>query len=185
MTRFRFIRNTIIVLVLVLFLYWSRINFTGSSDTHMLHNRSFVDFSGSHLRSSFVCDYDGTFFKFPWIESHPHPAMHLKDYCSKIPHPTSGWHRAKRYQENDIGFLIYTGAPFYSTRATAVLATWVSRVTNYYFLSLIPYPSLPITVIKNTGEDYQSNTKKIFYGLKLIYKKQQKLPVSKRTSGIF
>ncbi|CAF4004670.1 unnamed protein product [Rotaria sp. Silwood1] len=101
-------------------------------------------------------------------------------YCSKIPNPTSGWQKAKRYQENDIAFIIYTGASLLATRATSVRETWVSRVTNYYFLASTPYPSLPITVIENTGEDYQSNTKKIFHGLELIYRQQQAIDPSKR-----
>ncbi|CAF3304117.1 unnamed protein product [Rotaria sp. Silwood2] len=135
---------------------------------------------GISLRNSFVCDYNKKIIEYPWIQNRIHPAKNLKGYCSKIPNPTSGWQKAKRYQENDVAFIVYTGASLYKTRATIVRETWVSRVTNYYFLSSKPYPSLPITIIENTGEDYQSNTKKIFYGLELIYRQQQKIDPSKR-----
>jgi hypothetical protein len=151
----------------------------------MLHKPLCVDSNASVLDRSFVCDCDDKSLEYPWTESRPHPAKKLKHYCSKIPNPTSGWYRATRYRENDIAFLIYTGAPFYLTRARAVRETWVSRVTNYYFLSSIPHPSLPVTVIHNTGEDYQSNIKKIFDGLKLIYENQQKEPASKRHKWYF
>ncbi|CAF3399018.1 unnamed protein product [Rotaria sp. Silwood2] len=140
---------------------------------------------GISLRNSFVCDYNKKIIEYPWIQNRIHPAKNLKGYCSKIPNPTSGWQKAKRYQENDVAFIVYTGASLYKTRATIVRETWVSRVTNYYFLSSKPYPSLPITIIENTGEDYQSNTKKIFYGLELIYRQQQKIDPSKRHKWYF
>ncbi|CAF1528358.1 unnamed protein product [Adineta ricciae] len=97
----------------------------------------------------------------------------------------NGWKKAKRYHEDDIAFIIYTAFPFYLTRARAVRLTWISRVTNYYFLSSVPDPSLPVTVTNNTGEDYQSNTKKIFYGLELIYKAQLSIPASSRHKWYF
>ncbi|CAF1610352.1 unnamed protein product [Rotaria magnacalcarata] len=117
--------------------------------------------------------------EYPWINNRPHPAKQLKTYCSKIPNPINNWRKAQRYQENDIAFIIYTGASLFTTRATAVRDTWVSRVTNYYFLASQPYPDLPVTVVKNTGEDYQSNTKKIFLGLESIYREQQSMQPSK------
>lgn len=66
-------------------------------------------------------------------------------------------------------FIIYTGAGFYQTRATAIRDTWLSRVTHKYFFSSTPYSSLPITVIEGAGEDYNSNMKKLYKGMQLAY----------------
>lgn len=97
----------------------------------------------------------------------------LLPYCSLVPIPRHNWQRAQRYIESDITFIIFTGAKFYHSRATATRDTWLSRVTNYYFLGATPYSPLPITVINGAGEDKISNMKKIFYGLDIIYKEQQ------------
>ncbi|CAF0862373.1 unnamed protein product [Didymodactylos carnosus] len=97
-----------------------------------------------------------------------------------IPNPNQNWLKAHRYQESDIAFVIYTSSKFYHTRAMALRDTWLSRVTNYYFLSSKPYSNLPVTVIKNAGEDYVSNMKKIFYGLQLIYGQQISKPLNER-----
>ncbi|CAF4648760.1 unnamed protein product, partial [Rotaria magnacalcarata] len=77
--------------------------------------------------------------------------------------------------ENDIAFIIFTAAAFFHTRTTAARDTWVSRITNYYFLSATLYPYLPITVVPGAGEDKLSNMKKLFYGLQIIYKQQMNL----------
>ena len=60
----------------------------------------------------------------------------------------NGWKRAQNYTESDIGFLIFTAAIFYHTRATAIRDTWLSRVTHKYFLSATPYSWLPLTLLK-------------------------------------
>ncbi|CAF3300320.1 unnamed protein product, partial [Rotaria sp. Silwood2] len=87
-----------------------------------------------------------------------------------VPTPRNKWISAKRYVESDIVFIIYTGAPFYQTRALATRDTWLSRVTHKYFFSSTPYPSLPVTVIEGAGENYMSNMKKLYKGLKIAYK---------------
>jgi hypothetical protein len=97
----------------------------------------------------------------------------LRSYCALVPIPRHNWQRAQRYAENDITFIIFTGAKFYHSRATAIRDTWLSRVTNYYFLGATPYSPLPVMVITGAGEDKLSNMKKIFYGLEIIYKEQQ------------
>jgi len=66
-------------------------------------------------------------------------------------------------------FIIYTGAGFYQTRATATRDTWLSRVTHKYFFSSTPYSSLPVTVIEGAGEDYNSNMKKLYKGMQIAY----------------
>lgn len=131
-------------------------------------------------RVSFICDYKQKMLQYSWTRSRVHPAKNLIRYCSKIPNPKNGWEKGKRYQENEVAFVIYTGKPFYASRAKSVRDTWASRVTHYYFLSSEPDPYLPITIINNTGEDYQSNTKKIFYGLQSIYRQQQSMHSSLR-----
>ncbi|CAF0834325.1 unnamed protein product [Didymodactylos carnosus] len=67
----------------------------------------------------------------------------------------------------------------------AVRDTWLSRISNYYFLSSKPYPYLPVTVIPNTQEDYLSNMNKTFYGLEIIYKHQQKKPEHQRQKWFY
>ncbi|CAF2996249.1 unnamed protein product [Rotaria sp. Silwood2] len=74
--------------------------------------------------------------------------MYFLAYCDIVPTPRNKWISAKRYVESDIVFIIYTGAPFYQTRALATRDTWLSRVTHKYFFSSTPYPSLPVTVIE-------------------------------------
>src|SRR5271154_1388893 len=59
-------------------------------------------------------------------------------YCDIVPTPRNKWIPAKRYTESDIVFIIYTGANFYQTRATATRDTWLSRVTHKYFFSATP-----------------------------------------------
>ncbi|CAF3921493.1 unnamed protein product [Rotaria sp. Silwood2] len=96
--------------------------------------------------------------------------MYFLAYCDIVPTPRNKWISAKRYVESDIVFIIYTGATFYQTRALATRDTWLSRVTHKYFFSSTPYPSLPVTVIEGAGENYLSNMKKLYEGLKIAYK---------------
>ena len=84
------------------------------------------------------------------------------------------------YTEQDIAFVIFTASSSFHTRATATRDTWLSRITNYYFLSATPYPYLPVTVVPGAGENRLSNMKKLFYGLQIIYQQQMKLPVNQR-----
>ena len=115
--------------------------------------------------SSYICDKHGP------------PNNHfpiLYSYCYQVPIPINAWARAEKYKESDISFVIYTASIFYHTRATAVRDTWLSRVTHKYFLGSTPYSYLPVTVIKQAGEDYLSNMQKIFYGLQIIYHQQKK-----------
>jgi hypothetical protein len=102
-----------------------------------------------------------------------------------VPIPTHNWTSAKNYTEKDIVFVIFTGARFFHTRATATRDTWLSRITNYHFLSATPYPYLPVTVVPNAGEDKLSNMKKLFYGLQIIYQQQIKIPLSERQKWFY
>ncbi len=97
----------------------------------------------------------------------------LSSYCAKVPVPIDGWTRAEKYNEFDIGFLIYTDSNFSHTKATAMRDTWLSRVTHKYFLNQRPYSWLPTTVINGSGNDRTSNMQRIFYGLKIIYNEQK------------
>ena len=114
--------------------------------------------------SNYVCDRHGP--------PNNHSAI-LRNYCSKVPIPSDTWRAALNYNESDVGFLIFTGSIFFHTRATAARDTWLSRVTHKYFLSAIPYPWLPVTVVAGAGEDKLSNMKKVFYGLQIVYRQQQ------------
>jgi hypothetical protein len=89
------------------------------------------------------------------------------------------------YTEQDIAFVIFTASSFFHTRATATRDTWLSRITNYYFLSATPYPYLPVTVVPGAGEDKLSNMKKLLYGLQIIYQQQMKLPVNQRQKWFY
>lgn len=109
----------------------------------------------------------------------------LASYCSIVPTPRGNWKSAKRYSEQDVVFVIFTGAKLYHTRATAVRDTWLSRVHNYYFLGETQYPFLPVTVIDNAGVDNLSNMKKIFYGLQIIHKQQQSKPLQERQKWFY
>ncbi|CAF3617647.1 unnamed protein product [Rotaria sordida] len=130
----------------------------------ILNNNWFFGSNKALNLSSYVCDKQGP--------QNNHSSI-LFSYCSKVPIPINGWMRAQNYNESDVGFLIITSSTFYHTRAIAVRDTWLSRITYKYFLSEKPYSWLPVTVIKEAGEDKLSNMKKIFYGLQIVYKQQQ------------
>ncbi len=143
------------------------------------------------LFESFICDKT-TIDRFSSSSTTPtHDSFDiyrksaLQKYCDMVPIPRSGWTSAKTYNEKDIAFVIFTAASFFHTRATATRDTWLSRVTNYYFLSATPYPYLPITVVPNAGEDRLSNMKKLFYGLQMIYQQQMNLSVSDRQKWFY
>lgn len=91
-------------------------------------------------------------------------------YCNIVPTPRNRWNSAKRYVESDVVFIIYTGAGFYHTRATATRDTWLSRVTHKYFFSSTAYPTLPVTVIEGAGENYVSNMQKLYKGMQIAYR---------------
>ncbi|CAF3440054.1 unnamed protein product [Rotaria sp. Silwood1] len=109
----------------------------------------------------------------------------LEKYCGIVPIPRSDWENAKTYTEKDMAFVIFTAASFFHTRATATRDTWLSRITNYYFLSATPYPYLPVTVVPGAGEDKLSNMKKLFYGLQIIYQQQMKLSLTNRQKWFY
>lgn len=109
----------------------------------------------------------------------------LDPYCDIVPIPRQNWTKPITYLESDVVFVIFTGAPFYHTRATATRDTWLSRMTNYYFLGGTPYPFLPVTVIDNAREDILSNMKKLFYGLDRISRDQMKLPMGQRQKWFY
>ncbi|CAF1412077.1 unnamed protein product [Rotaria sordida] len=109
----------------------------------------------------------------------------LEKYCNIVPIPQHKWFNAQTYTENEIAFVIFTSSKFYHTRATATRDTWLSRITNYYFLSATPYPYLPVTVISDAGENKLSNVKKLFYGLQIIYQQQMNLSVNQRQKWFY
>ncbi|CAF2129713.1 unnamed protein product [Rotaria magnacalcarata] len=140
---------------------------------------------------SFICD-NTRIDRFPQTSTTPsnnsfdvYRKNNLENYCSIVPIPRGGWTKATNYTEKDITFVIFTAAVFFHTRATASRDTWISRVTNYYFLSATPYPYLPVSVVPNAGEDKLSNMKKLFYGFQLIYQQQMKLSVSNRQKWFY
>ena len=139
----------------------------------------------NRIHKSFICDQqpnDSDFMSNPArnISFEIYRQTEMKKYCSIVATPETHWISAKNYSEKDVAFVIFTAASFYRTRATAARDTWLSRVTNYYFLSATPDPYLPVLVIAGAGEDKLSNMKKIFYGLQVIYKQQMALPLSAR-----
>ncbi|CAF1093872.1 unnamed protein product [Rotaria sp. Silwood1] len=109
----------------------------------------------------------------------------LEKYCNIVPIPRRTWFNAQTYTEDEIAFVIFTSSKFFHTRATATRDTWLSRVTNYYFLSATPYPYLPVTVIPGAGEDKSSNMKKLFYGLQIIYQQQMNLSINQRQKWFY
>ncbi|CAF3942879.1 unnamed protein product [Rotaria sp. Silwood2] len=124
---------------------------------------------------SFICDRmrknDGTREENVSSEVDDHLINILRPYCDIVPILRNNWISARHYIESDIIFIIYTGASFYHSRATAVRDTWLSRVTYKYFFSQTPYSSLPVTVIEGAGETYLSNIKKLYRGMQIAYKK--------------
>ena len=142
------------------------------------------------VQASFICDNKSinrfaTSSTTPSNDSFDVYRKTLEKYCSIVPIPRDGWIKAKTYVENDIVFVIFTGSPFFHTRATATRDTWLSRITNYYFLSATPYPYLPVTVIPGAGEKKLSNMKKLFYGLQVIYRRQMNLSRNQRQKWFY
>ena len=130
---------------------------------------------------SFVCDNKDT-NRFPVSQTtsfddsfNAYRKNTLIKYCDIVPTPDTQWSTSQTYTEQDIAFIIVTSFQYFHTRATATRDTWLSRITNYYFLSSTPYPYLPVTVVPGAGEDKSSNIKKLFYGLQIIYQQQMKL----------
>lgn len=140
---------------------------------------------------SFICD-NRTKNRFPVSISTPsnnafdrHRQVTLNGYCDLVPIPRNDWKKALSYTEDEIAFVIFTGAMFFRTRAMAMRDTWLSRVTNYYFLSATPYPPLPITVVEGAGEDKLSNMKKLYYGLQIIYRQQMNVTEAQRQKWFY
>lgn len=147
--------------------------------------------NNSLVFSNFICDYR-EIDRFPKSSTTPsndsfdlYRKTYFNQYCDIVPIPRSIWIKPKTYSERDIVFVIFTAASFYHNRATTTRDTWLSRVTNYHFLSSTDYPFLPVTVVKNAGEDKLSNMKKIFYGLQIIYKQQMNLSVEQRQKWFY
>ncbi|CAF4142844.1 unnamed protein product [Rotaria sp. Silwood2] len=109
----------------------------------------------------------------------------LEKYCDIVPIPRRNYSKPKVYTEEEVAFVIFTSSKFFHTRATATRDTWLSRITNYYFLSATPYPYLPVTVTAGAGEDKLSNMKKLFYGLQIIYQQQMNLSLSQRQKWFY
>ena len=138
---------------------------------------------------SFICEKKNRFF----IPTAPlsndsfdvYRKENLEAYCSIIPIPKTTWQKPQRYAESDVVFVIFTASKFFHNRATAMRDTWLSRISNYYYLSATPYPYLPVTVVPGAGEDKLSNMKKLFYGLQMIYKQQMRLPIEKRQKWFY
>ncbi len=136
---------------------------------------------------SYICDKAMVFNEkvFANVNVSLDRAVALQAYCFIVPTPRKNWTHSIRYSESDVDFVIFTGKRFYQSRATATRDTWLSRVSNFHFLGASPYPSLPITVVTGAGENYLSNMKKIFYGLQIIYKQQQKKPYKQRQKWFY
>ncbi|CAF2931094.1 unnamed protein product [Rotaria sp. Silwood2] len=109
----------------------------------------------------------------------------LEKYCKMVPIPRRNYQKPKTYTEDEVAFVIFTSSNFFHTRATATRDTWLSRITNYYFLSATPYPYLPVTVVPGAGEDKLSNMKKLFYGLQMIYQQQMNLSMHQRQKWFY
>ncbi|CAF1499709.1 unnamed protein product, partial [Rotaria sp. Silwood1] len=129
-----------------------------------------------HLKSfkSFICD-DTSINRFPI--SSTIPSNDSFDTYRKI--------ALEKYCDIDIAFVIFTSSNFFHTRATATRDTWLSRITNYYFLSATPYLYLPVTIVPGAGEDKLSNMKKLFYVLQIIYQQQMNLSVDQRQKWFY
>lgn len=140
---------------------------------------------------SFICDHTNL-NRFPVSSTAPsnldfdvYRRKTLMQYCDIVPIPRSNWIRKRQYTEQDVAFVIFTASSFFHNRATATRDTWLSRVTNYYFLSATPYPWLPVTVVPGAGEDKLSNMKKLFYGLQMIYQHQMNLSLDQRQKWFY
>ena len=143
------------------------------------------------VAGSFICD-DIDINRFPESSSTPSNDSFdsfrrstLGKYCEIVPMPRANWTKPQRYTETDIAFVIFTASKFFHNRATAMRDTWLSRISNYYYLSATPYPYLPVTVVPGAGEDRLSNMKKLFYGLQMIYKQQMTMPIEKRQKWFY
>ena len=166
-----------------------------TSFTLIRQNFSGIDISSSSVKTqffeSFICG-NMNIARFPSSSMHTsnysfdtYRKTTLQKYCGLVPVPKCGWQSATTYTERDVAFVIFTAASFFHTRATAVRDTWLSRVTNYYFLSATPYPYLPVTVVPNAGENKLSNMKKLFYGLQMIYQQQMNFSLSNRQKWFY
>jgi hypothetical protein len=140
---------------------------------------------------SFICD-NTSINRFPISSTTPsndsfdiYRKKSLEVYCNIVPIPRHNWSNSKTYIEQDIAFVIFTASSFFHTRAMATRDTWLSRITNYYFLSATPYPYLPVTVVPGAGEDKLSNMKKLFYGLQIIYQQQMNLEINLRQKWFY
>jgi hypothetical protein len=140
---------------------------------------------------SFICDNTGV-NRFPVSSTTPsddsfdvYRKKILLQYCNIVPIPRTNWSKTYEYTEQEVAFVIFTASKFFHTRATATRDTWLSRITNYYFLSATPYPYLPVMVVPGAGEDKLSNMKKLFYGLQMIYQHQQTLPIEQRQKWFY
>ena len=140
---------------------------------------------------SFICDEKNS-NRFPVSSTTPsdldfdsYRRKSLIQYCDIVPIPRSNWVKTRQFTEQDVAFVIFTASSFFHTRATATRDTWLSRVSNYYFLSATPYPWLPVFVVPGAGEDKLSNMKKLFYGLQMIYQHQMNLSLSQRQKWFY
>ncbi len=194
----------IIFLVLISFITILLINISrgiNNQDIHKLfvffHQQNQLNNTLSNISTNvqlfenFVCDHTNI-NRFPSSSSIPsndsfdiYRKNTLEKYCNIVPIPKRGWTSAKTYTEKDIAFVIFTAASFFHTRATATRDTWLSRITNYYFLSATPYSYLPVTVVPNAGEDKLSNMKKLFYGLQIIYQQQMNISSLQRQKWFY
>jgi len=140
---------------------------------------------------SFICDNTDV-NRFPVSSTTPtddsfdvYRKKSLTQYCNIVPIPRSNWSKTHEYTEQEVAFVIFTASKFFHTRATATRDTWLSRVSNYYFLSATPYSYLPVTVVPGAGEDKLSNMKKLFYGLQIIYQQQMNLSITQRQKWFY
>jgi hypothetical protein len=169
---------------------YTAIKITLNSAIYNLNQQKLTNVS-RHSLESFICS-NSHINRFPVSSTTPsndsfdvYRKNSLEKYCDIVPIPQHNWSNPQAYREEDVAFVIFTSSVFFHTRATATRDTWLSRITNYYFLSATPYPYLPVVVIPDAGEDKLSNMKKLFYGLQIIYQQQMKLSLLQRQKWFY
>ncbi|CAF3476151.1 unnamed protein product [Rotaria socialis] len=143
-----------ISLILYALLKWVDLDNIDFLLKYVVFNSSSALYRPKFLRKSFVCDYEANTMEYPWIDNRSRSAKSLKTYCSKIANPIKDWKKATLHLSFSL-LLLYIA---HELRAYATHGR----------------------LEKHWQRLYQSNTKKIFHGLQLIYRKQQSLHASKR-----
>ncbi|CAF1252375.1 unnamed protein product [Rotaria sp. Silwood1] len=196
-----FLINCFTIFIIISFIIGFRINISPDIRAQFIQTSSIFKFAERNLNhsqtnittnvshqsiESFICN-NTNISRFPISSTTPtkdsfeiYRKISLEKYCNKLPIPQDKWLNSQTYTENDIIFIILTSSEYYHTQATIIRDTWLSRITNYYFLSTTPYPYLPVTIISDVNENKLSNMKKLFYGLQIIYQQQMNISINQR-----